>query len=162
MTSASRCASWFVVPGDMALATIDSTTPTAIDATPTRVARRSRLVDGAAIRRSAMSALNCSIRSGCECIGAPAQVVVGDGAQVGVGERGFDLGEAPHHADAAVDEHRRTIGYAQDRAGELLDHDYRHAVSRDLGELGVHVLDEERGEAHRQLDEQQADRPYAV
>ena len=53
--------------------------------------------------------------------------------------------------DLAVDHEGGEVGDGEGRAGELLDHEHRHAVSRQLSENVVEVLDDERGEAHGQL-----------
>ena len=47
------------------------------------------------------------------------------------------------------------VGDAEDGAGELLDHEDRHALSGDVGHEAVQLLHDERGEPHRQLVEQQ-------
>ena len=48
-----------------------------------------------------------------------------------------------------------TVGDAEDGTGELLDHQDRHALAGDAGHDVVELADDERGQAHRQLVEEQ-------
>jgi hypothetical protein len=50
-----------------------------------------------------------------------------------------------------VEHDSRDIGNAEDLVGELLDDDDREAVAGDVGNVLVELLDEDRGEAHREL-----------
>ncbi len=79
----------------------------------------------------------------------------GAGAEVGVFEFRGDVAGLAHRHDPPVQHDRRVVRDAEDRAGELLDHQDRHAFPGNSGDDFVKLLDDDRGEPHRQLVEEQ-------
>ena len=61
----------------------------------------------------------------------------------------------PDRRDLAVHHDHRFVGDAEDGLGELLDHQDRHALARDVRDDLVQLLDDDRREPHRQLVEQE-------
>src|SRR3954465_10233294 len=76
-------------------------------------------------------------------------------AEVGGRELLFEVCGLTNAHDLAVQHDRRVVRDIEHRSGELLDHEDRHTGLRHLPDDVVELLDDQRGQPHRQLVEQQ-------
>src|SRR6266508_4951453 len=155
MISSSRSRESCLLP-DLNAAPMAMAMPAAIMSSPTTPAICSMDPPDVLSRRLATSRSNLSTRS-CSLIGSSPGLLswVAVVAEVGGGQLVLHVVGSANPGDPAVEHDRCDVGNAEHRACELFHDENRDAGAGEVGDALVELGDDDRGETHRQLVEQE-------